>query len=93
MLLSRKVIINLRLDISILLAHQKDSRLFRVELYNCIHCYRVESIEGTATEGQDYVEINQLVTFEPNESTKTVSGKGDTQLGEDYVPRHIIRCI
>lgn len=33
---------------------------------------RVESIEGTATEGQDYVKINEIITFEPDQLTAQV---------------------
>ncbi|KAF2361476.1 Sodium/calcium exchanger membrane region [Trinorchestia longiramus] len=33
---------------------------------------RVESIEGTATEGQDYIEVNEIITFDRGEVSKTV---------------------
>ncbi|XP_018013270.1 sodium/calcium exchanger 3 isoform X2 [Hyalella azteca] len=33
---------------------------------------RVETLEGTATEGEDYVAINQIITFEPEEVSKMV---------------------
>lgn len=32
----------------------------------------IETIEGTATSGQDYVEIDKVLTFEPGESSKMV---------------------
>lgn len=38
-----------------------------------MYYYRVETIDGTATEEQDYVPINQVITFESGETEKFVS--------------------
>ncbi|XP_059478036.1 sodium/calcium exchanger 2-like isoform X2 [Neocloeon triangulifer] len=34
---------------------------------------RIESIDGTATEIEDYIPVNEVITFEPNEMRKTVN--------------------
>ena len=34
---------------------------------------RVETIDGSATEGEDYEPVNEVLTFEPNESEKEVN--------------------
>lgn len=38
-----------------------------------MYYFRVETIDGTATEEQDYVPINQVITFESGETEKFVS--------------------
>lgn len=35
-------------------------------------CVRVETIEGTATENQDYVAINKVITFQPGEEKQSL---------------------
>ena len=40
----------------------------RVAMVSC----RVETIDGSATEGEDYVAVNQVLTFEPYETEKEV---------------------
>ena len=36
---------------------------------------RVETIDGSANEGEDYIAVNEILTFEPYETEKEV---GDT---------------
>ena len=35
--------------------------------------FRVETIDGSANEGEDYEPLNEILTFEPNETEKEVS--------------------
>lgn len=44
---------------------------FLLQYYYCLS--RVETIDGTATVDQDYVPINEIITFEPGETEKFVS--------------------
>ena len=43
----------------------------------CLNClffeFRVETIDGSANEGEDYEPLNEILTFEPNETEKEVS--------------------
>ena len=43
-----------------------------VELFLCIFYARVETIDGSAVEGEDYHAVNEILTFEPNEKEKEV---------------------
>jgi len=35
--------------------------------------FRVETIDGSAVEGEDYEPLNEILTFEPNEREKEVA--------------------
>ena len=35
--------------------------------------FRVETIDGSANEGEDYEPLDEILTFEPNETEKEVS--------------------
>ena len=35
--------------------------------------FRVETIDGSAVEGEDYEPLNEILTFEPNEREKEVT--------------------
>ena len=35
---------------------------------------RVETIDGSANEGEDYQAVNEVLTFEPDETEKEVKG-------------------
>lgn len=41
-------------------------------LYIIISIFRVETIDGTARRGEDYVALREIVTFEPGEKEKQV---------------------
>ena len=45
-----------------------------VELFLCIFYARVETIDGSANEGEDYIAVNEVLTFEPYETEKEVRG-------------------
>lgn len=51
-------------------------KLFPVYKYTGLLSYnisfRVETIDGSAVEGEDYEPINEILTFEPNEREKEV---------------------
>ncbi len=34
--------------------------------------YRVETIDGSAVEGEDYQPVNEILTFEPHEREKEI---------------------
>ena len=36
----------------------------------------METIDGSANEGEDYIAVNEILTFEPYETEKEVSGYG-----------------
>ena len=36
---------------------------------------RVETIDGSANEGEDYIAVNEILTFEPYETEKEVTGR------------------
>ena len=36
-------------------------------------CFRVETIDGSAVEGEDYEPVNEILTFEPREREKEVN--------------------
>ena len=38
----------------------------------CSSFFRLETIDGSAVEGEDYESINEILTFEPNEREKEV---------------------
>ena len=40
---------------------------------NYILFFRVETIDGSAVEGEDYEPVNEILTFEPREREKEVS--------------------
>ena len=42
------------------------------ETINYIFCFRVETIDGSAVEGEDYEPVNEILTFEPREREKEV---------------------
>ena len=42
------------------------------EAINCISGLRVETIDGSAVEGEDYEPVNEILTFEPREREKEV---------------------
>ena len=39
--------------------------------------HRLETIDGSATEGEDYVPVNEVLTFEPYETEKEVASDRD----------------
>ena len=45
-------------------------------IWNLISHSRVETIDGSANEGSDYVAVNEVLTFGPQETEQTVSGAG-----------------
>ena len=51
-----------------------DERNFNLK--NLISHSRVETIDGSANEGSDYVAVNEVLTFGPQETEQTVSGAG-----------------
>jgi solute carrier family 8 (sodium/calcium exchanger) len=46
-----------------------------MNLIERILCFRVETIDGSAVGGEDFVTFNQVIQFEPNEVEKQVSSK------------------
>ena len=42
------------------------------EVINYIFYFRVETIDGSAVEGEDYEPVNEILTFEPREREKEV---------------------
>jgi hypothetical protein len=36
-------------------------------------CIRVETIDGSATEGEDYHKVDEILTFQPDETEKEVN--------------------
>ncbi len=43
--------------------------------------YRIETIDGSAVEGEDYEPLNEILTFEPNEREKEVCYLMTSQYG------------
>ena len=37
-----------------------------------VYLFRVETIDGSATEGNDYIKVDEILTFQPNETEKEV---------------------
>lgn len=46
-----------------------------MNLIERILCFRVETIDGSAVGGEDFVTFNQVIQFEANEVEKQVSSK------------------
>ncbi len=40
--------------------------------YQYLYSFRVETIDGSATEGNDYIKVDEILTFQPNETEKEV---------------------
>ena len=51
-------------------AHDNEIPIFKCYFY---FRFRLETIDGSAVEGEDYEPLNEILTFEPNEKEKEVS--------------------
>ena len=72
------------------ISHRKDCHIVSIFLYLLIIItpililIRVETIDGSANEGEDYVAINETLTFEPYQKEKEVrTSQNDAGYQED----------
>ena len=52
--------------------------------------FRVETIDGSANEGEDYVAINETLTFEPYQKEKEVGTSEDDGNADDDVDVNLL---
>ena len=45
------------------------------EVFNSNEFFRVESIDGTAVVDEDYIKVDEVLTFEPGETEKEVKSQ------------------